>query len=76
MAEVSNELMFEVLKWLQNNQLNMQESLTEVKAELRAIRGHMVATQTDIANLYSGQAKIELRLERIEKRLELADAHL
>ena len=76
MAEVSNELMFEVLKWLQNNQMNLQESLTEVKAELRAIRGHMVATQADIANLYAGQAKIELRLERIEKRLELADTHV
>ena len=76
MAEVSNELMYEVLKWLQNNQMNMQESLTEVKAEIRAIRGHMVATQADIANLYVGQAKIELRLERIEKRLELADTHV
>ena len=75
MADGSNELMFEVLKWLQNNQFNMQETLTEVKNELRAIRGHMVATQTDVANLYSGQAKIELRLERIDKRLELTDAH-
>ena len=76
MVEASDELMFEALKWLQNNQLNMHETMTGVKNELRAIRGHMVATQADVANLYSGQAKIELRLERIEKRLELADAHV
>ena len=76
MADVSNALMYKVLKWLQDNQINMQESLTEVKAELRAIGGPMVATQADIANLYTGQAKIELRLERIGKRLELADTHV
>ncbi len=75
MVEVTNELMFEVLKWLQTNQMQLAESIVEVKTELRAIRGHISAMQLDIGNLYSGQAKLELRLERIEQRLELVDAH-
>ena len=75
MAEVTNELMFDVLKWLPTNQMQLTESIVEVKTELRAMRGHVSAMQLDIGNLHSGQAKLELRLERIEQRLELADAH-
>ena len=51
----------------------IEDSLGEVKVELGAIRGHMVTVQTDVGNLYSGQGKIEARLSRIERRLELAD---
>ena len=40
------------------------------------MRGHLVAMQTDIANLYMGQGKIEARLSRIERRLELVDEPL
>ena len=73
MAEVTNELIYEVLKNIQARMGNLEDSAREIKTELRALRGHMVAMQTDISNLYAGQAKIELRLERIERRLELAD---
>jgi chromosome segregation ATPase len=73
MAEVTNELIYEVLKNIQARMGNLEDSVREIKTELQALRGHMVAMQTDISNLYAGQAKIELRLERIERRLELAD---
>ena len=73
MADVTNELLYEVLKSVQTRLANIEDSISEVKTELRAIRGHMVAMETDIANLYAGQAKIELRLGRIERRLELVD---
>ena len=76
MGEVTNELIFEAIKWLQTNQVQLTENIAEVKTELRAIRGHVSATQLDIGNLYAGQAKIELRIEHIEKRLELVDAHV
>ena len=74
MAEVTNELIYEVLKPMQTRLSNIEGSIVEIKTELRAVRGHMLAMQTDIANLYAGQANVEARLGRIEKRLELTDA--
>lgn len=47
--------------------------MSEVRTELVAIRGHSAATQTDIANLYSGLGNVEMRLGRIERRLDLID---
>ena len=76
MTEVSGDLILEILKSMQNRLIKMEESIAELKTEMRAIRSHMIAMETDIVNLYSGQPKTELRLERIEKRLELADAHI
>jgi hypothetical protein len=74
MAEVTNELIYEVLKSMQTRLSNIEMGMAEMRTELRELRGHMLAVQTDIANLYVGQGNIEARLGRIERRLELTDA--
>lgn len=74
MAEVSNELIYEVLKSIQARFGNLEEGVREIKTELRAVKGHMHAIQIDVENLYQSVATIDLRVERIERRLELADA--
>src|SRR5436305_1044714 len=74
MAEVTNELIYEVLKGTQPRLANIETGIVEVKTELQAVRGHLLAIQTDVANLYAGQANVEVRLSRIERRLELTDA--
>ncbi|NNM72350.1 hypothetical protein [Enterovirga aerilata] len=74
MAEVTNEPIYEVLKSIQTRLGNLEDGQREIKTELQALRGHMLAMQTDISNLYAGQAKVELRLGRIERCLELSDA--
>jgi len=74
MAEVTNELIYEVLKQIQTRISNLEDGQREIKSELQALRGHLVAIQQDVSNLYAVQAKLELRLERIERRLELVDA--
>ena len=66
MAEVTNELLLEVLKTLQKDIVDLKSSVQEIKSELHAIRGHILAIQTDIANLYIGQADVKASLERIE----------
>jgi chromosome segregation ATPase len=71
MAEVTNDLIYEVLKDIQRRIGNIEDSIRETRQELLAIRGHMNAIQSDINNLYAGQAKIEARLVRIEKALNL-----
>lgn len=76
MAEVTNELLYEVLKQMPNRLSNIENGVVETRQELVAIRAHLGALQTDVTNLYSGQAGIDLRLARIERRLELVDLPL
>jgi polyhydroxyalkanoate synthesis regulator phasin len=74
MAEVSNELIYEVLKAMQVRLGNIEQVQIEMRTELRAMRGHLNAMQTDIANLYNSVDALEGRVARIEQRLNLADA--
>jgi chromosome segregation ATPase len=74
MAEVSNELLFEILKVLQRDLGETKSSINDVKTELNAIRGHMISLQQDIHNVYGILGRYDVRLERIEGRLELNEA--
>ncbi len=38
---------------------------------MTALRGHMHAMEKDVNNLYEKSAGIDVRLDRIEKRLDL-----
>ncbi|WP_327448826.1 hypothetical protein [Brevundimonas sp.] len=73
MAQVTNELMFEVLKSIQQQTQRMDLTLGEVKLELQAIRGHQLAMQQDISVIYSRLGSIEQRVDRIERRLGLTE---
>jgi hypothetical protein len=73
MAEITNELMYEILRSIQDRVIKIDGRLDQVESELRAIRGHMLAQQQDIANIYATLARHEQRLERIERRLELTE---
>jgi hypothetical protein len=74
MAEVTNELLYEVLKAMQVRLAGLDEGLREVRSEMNAMRGHMIAIQQDTANIYGRIAGIEIRLEHIERRLDLVDS--
>jgi chromosome segregation ATPase len=71
MAELNTELLFEILRNIQSRISNIEDSVREVRQELISIRGHLTAVQADVNNLYAGQAKIEMRLMRIEKAINL-----
>ncbi|HEY3794511.1 MAG TPA: hypothetical protein VGM09_22035 [Bradyrhizobium sp.] len=73
MAEVSSELIYEVLKSLQRDVGEMKSSVGDVKIELNALRGHMISLQQDVHNIYGMLVRHDGRLERIERRLELSD---
>ena len=73
MAEVTQELILEVLKQLQDRMSSFDRKLDEVKAELQALRIHSVGVQQDIQNIYSIGVRQDGRLERIERRLEIAE---
>jgi predicted nuclease with TOPRIM domain len=71
MAEVSAELVFEVLESMQTRLTNIEGTIGEVRNELQAMRVHNVGMLTDIKNIYGATASIELRLDRLERRLDL-----
>lgn len=73
MAQVTNVLMFEVLKSIQQQAQRMDLTLGEVKLELQAIRGHQLAMQQDISVICSRLGSIEQRVDRIEHRLGLLE---
>ena len=73
MVEVTQELIYDVLKQLQERMSSFDRKLDEVRAEMQALRIHSVAVQQDIQNIYSIGVRQDGRLERIERRLEIAE---
>lgn len=73
MPEVTNDLVYELLKLMNHDLSELRQDVSEVKRELNVIRGHMVGIQSDIHNIYGVLARHDERLERIERRLELRE---
>ena len=74
MAEVTNEWMYEILKQLQADMVALNEGQREQSAAMNAIRLHLVGVQQDTQNIYEKLARQDIRLERIERRLDISDA--
>jgi hypothetical protein len=74
MVEITNELIYKVLKTLQRDVGEVKSSIGDVKTELNALRGHMISLQQDVHNVYGILGRHDLYPERIERRLELSDA--
>jgi hypothetical protein len=73
MAEVSNELVYEILKNLQARTTNLELVCIEHSHGLNAVRGYAASIQTDTNNIYAILSRIDQRLDRIERRLELRE---
>ena len=72
MAEVSNELILEVLKQVQQRLDRVDNKVDDLKSEMNAFRGHLISIQQDTQNIYAVLGRPDVHLER---RLELSDAH-
>jgi hypothetical protein len=73
MAEVTNELIYEVLEQLQSDVAGSKDAWQENTAALNAIRTHMIAQSQDIQNICAISARHDGRLARIERRLEFTE---
>jgi len=73
MAEVTNELMYELLKRIHERMDRLEHGQDEMKQEVVAMRLQGMAVQTNINNIYGVTARIDQRLDRIERRLELRE---
>lgn len=74
MADVSNELIFEVLKQVQQRLDKVDPKVDELKSEMNAMRGCLISMQQDVQNVYGILGRYDGRLEHIERRLELNDS--
>lgn len=70
MAEVTNELIFEILKKMQSDVSSLNAQMGEVRQELVSTRLSSMSMQNDI---YGILGRLDNRLDRIERRLELRE---
>lgn len=73
MTEVSQELMYGLLKKIQADTNSLRQGQSEIRAEINALRGTMISMQQDVHNIYGILSRREDRLDRIENRLELRE---
>ena len=70
---VTNELLLEHMKEMQARLSALQSDVTDMKADIRGIKGHMISfMETELAQ-DGALASLATRIERIERRLSLSD---
>jgi transcriptional regulator GlxA family with amidase domain len=70
---VTNELLLEHMKEMQARLTALQSDVTDMKADIRGIKGHMISfMETELAQ-DGALASLATRVERIERRLSLSD---
>ena len=71
---VTNELLLETLKAIQAKLAAVASDIHDIKADMRGLKGHIAAfMQSEIAQ-DGAIASIQLKIDRIEQRLNLVDA--
>ncbi|MEZ5804629.1 MAG: hypothetical protein R3E51_14460 [Rhizobiaceae bacterium] len=73
MAEVTNELIYEVLRGVQSDIRQLKDGQSEIRHEIVAMRLNLVSIHQDLNNIYERLARHDERLDRIEHRLELRE---
>ena len=73
MAEITNELMYEVLKAVRADVAAMKTDLADVKATQLRMREDFHRFEGDLLRIERMEASTQLRLDRIEIRLGLQD---
>jgi hypothetical protein len=72
---VTSELLYELLKAIRGDIARLGERLERVEGELRVLRGHAAALVQSDLNRGSDFVSLVMRVDRIERRLELQDGN-
>ena len=73
MTEETESLVLEILKRLQAEFALMRQDMSGMRAEMLSIKQHMAAFMSHELTQDSDVASIKLRLDRIERRLDLSE---
>ncbi|MGJ4887217.1 hypothetical protein [Bradyrhizobium sp. HKCCYLR20261] len=74
MAEVTNELIFGILKQIQQRLDRADHRFDEMRADLTALRSYQLSMMQDLQNAYAVLGRLDERFDRMERRLELSEA--
>lgn len=66
--------MLGILKTIQHDVSEVKLGIGKLKAELGAVRGHLISTHQDVHNIYDVFGRHDVRFERNEKRLDIHEA--
>ncbi|HCL63988.1 MAG TPA: hypothetical protein DIC56_03920 [Rhizobium sp.] len=73
MAEISQQLVQELLRRLHQRADRSENTVRDLRNELNSMRLALHAHQSDINNIYAMLLQMDARLDRIENRLELRE---
>ena len=73
MTDETANLVLEILKKLQGEFALMREDMRGMRGEMTAIKQHMAAFMAQQVHQDSEVAMLKLRLDRIERRLDLVE---
>ncbi|PKP65530.1 MAG: hypothetical protein CVT86_03235 [Alphaproteobacteria bacterium HGW-Alphaproteobacteria-8] len=73
MTDDRADLMLEILKRLQAGQSRLEEKVDRLASEFVGMKQHMAAFMTSEFHQDAEIAALKLRLDRIERRLDLTD---
>ena len=74
MVEVTNQLLYEILRQIQSDVSDVKKALIDHGHQLIRVREEINTLRGDDLRRESIQAQMDHRLERIERRLSLSDA--
>lgn len=70
MADVTNELLYELLKKIQSELSNQREGQRDLRADNLSIRNQLHIMQGDMNGIRAMLAQMDQRIDRIESRLD------
>ena len=74
MTEQTESLILEILKRMQGDMADMKADVSDIKLRVTATEEHLATMMMSIAGLNSRLDKLDGRVLRIERRLELTEA--
>jgi predicted nucleic acid-binding Zn-ribbon protein len=73
MPNVTNELLYEVLKKIQVEMADMRDDISDLKTRATALDEHMGGLIIQVSGNNNRLDRMDERLKRVERRLELSD---
>ena len=73
-AEVTNDLIYETLKTMQRTLGRLVDDVHDIKERLGILETQVAGLGIQYASLSNRLDRMDLRIERIERRLDLQDA--
>ena len=74
MTEQTESLILEILKRMQGDMADIKADVSDIKLRVTATEEHLATMMMSIAGLNSRMDKLDGRVLRIERRLELTEA--